>query len=105
MQVNIDAFVVVQRNLEHGVEGFFHRAINTGRVQAADVMRPRLHRFTHQRFRFRQQQTVLREGDDFTLKARLTSRQHRLQILQIFQAGNWFDIAVTAGNGGAFRLQ
>ena len=47
VQVNIDAFVVVQRNLEHGVEGFFHRAINTGRVQAADVMRPRLHRFTH----------------------------------------------------------
>lgn len=40
VQVNIDAFVVVQRNLEHGVEGFFHRAINTGRVQAADVMRP-----------------------------------------------------------------
>ena len=48
---------------------------------------------------------VLREGDDFTLKARLTSRQHRLQILQIFQAGNRFDIAVAAGNGGAFRLQ
>ncbi len=40
VQVNIDAFVVVQRNLEHGIEGFFHRAIDTGRVQPADVMRP-----------------------------------------------------------------
>ena len=105
MQMNIDAFVVVQRNLEHGVEGFFHRAIDTGWVQPANVMRACLHCFTHQGFRFRQQQTVLREGDDFTLEARLTSRQHRLQILQIFQAGNRFDIAVAAGNGGAFRLQ
>lgn len=28
---------------------------------------------------------MLREGDDFTLEARLTPRQHRLQILQIFR--------------------
>lgn len=74
-------------------------------LSSLTVMCACLHRFAHQRCRFRQQQTVLWEGDNFTLEARLPSSQHRLQILQIFQAGNRFDIAVAAGNGGAFRLQ
>ena len=52
MQMDIYAFIVIQRNLEHGVEGFFHRPIDAGWVQTADVMRSRLHRFAHQRFRF-----------------------------------------------------
>ncbi|MOA08553.1 hypothetical protein D3C78_1283310 [compost metagenome] len=49
VQVNIHAFVVIQRNLEHGVERFFHRAVNVGRIQPANVVRTGLHRLAHQR--------------------------------------------------------
>ncbi|MNY83077.1 hypothetical protein D3C86_2255890 [compost metagenome] len=49
MQVDIHALVVIQRNLEHGVEGLFHRAVNVSRVQPADVVRTGLHRLAHQR--------------------------------------------------------
>ena len=50
VQVDIHPFVVIQRNLEHEVEGFLHRAIDAGGIQPADVMCPGLHRFAHQLF-------------------------------------------------------
>ncbi len=104
MEVNIHPFVVIQRNLEHSVEGFLHRAVDAGWVQPAHIMRPRLHRLAHQLFRIRQQQAVLREGNDFAVKAGLATRQYRLQIFQVFQAGNRLYVAVAAGDGGPFGL-
>ena len=67
-------------------------------------MRPRLHRLAHQLFRIRQQQAVLREGNDFAVKACAPARQYRLQIFQVFQAGNRLYVAVAAGDGGPFGL-
>ncbi|MNE38203.1 hypothetical protein D3C80_1320930 [compost metagenome] len=49
MQMNVHAFVVIQRNLEHGVERFLHRAVNVGRIQPANVVCTCLHRLAHQR--------------------------------------------------------
>ena len=105
MQMDIHPFVIIQRNLEHGVEGFLHRAVDAGWVQPAHVVRPRLHRLAHQLFRIRQQQTVLREGNDFTVKTWASARQYRLQIFQVFQAGNRLYVAVAAGDGGPFGLE
>ena len=48
MQVNIHPFVVIERNLEHGIERFLHRAIDVSRVEAADIMGAGLHRFANQ---------------------------------------------------------
>ncbi len=53
VQMNVHPFVVIQRNLEHSVEGFLHRAVHIGRVQPPHVMRPGLHRLAHQLFRIR----------------------------------------------------
>jgi len=102
MQVNIHPFVVVQRNLEHQIERFLHRPVDVGRVQPAHVVRPGLHRLAHQLFGIRQQQPVLREGDDFAVKTRFAARQDRLQVFEILQAGGRLDIAMAAGEGGAF---
>ncbi len=78
------------------VEGFFHRAINTGRVQAADVIAPAC---IASRIK----------GSDFDSSKPSAGRRRfhtqsppdvapaPPQILQIFQAGNRFDIAVAAG--------
>ncbi len=104
VQVNVHPFVVIQCNLEHGVEGFFHRAVDAGRVQPAHVVRPGLHRLAHQLFSVGQQQAMLRECNDFAVKTWLTARQYRLQIFQVFQAGNRLYVAVAAGDGGPFRL-
>ena len=104
MEVNIHPFVVIQRNLEHGIERFLHRAVNAGWVQPAYVVRPRLHRLAHQLFSVGEQQAVLREGNDFAVQTCAAARQHRLQIFQVFQAGNRLNIAVAAGDGRPFRL-
>ncbi len=78
-------------------EGFFHRAINTGRVQPADVMSPAC---IASRIK----------GSDFDSSKPCAGRRRSHTrspsdvapappaILQIFQAGNRFDIAVAAGN-------
>ncbi len=104
VQVNVHPFVVIQRNLEHQIEGFLHRAVDVGWVQPAHVVRPGLHRLAHQLFRVGQQQAVLWEGNDFTVKTSGPARQHRLQIFQVFQAGYRLYVAVAAGDGRAFRL-
>ncbi|CZV10261.1 Uncharacterised protein [Enterobacter cloacae] len=104
VQVNIHPFVVIQRNLEHGVERFLHRPVNVGWVQPAHVVRPGLHRLAHQLFGIRQQQAVLWKRHDLALKSGLATRQHRLQVLEILQARDRLNIAVAAGEGGAFRL-
>lgn len=47
---------------------------------------------------------MLREGDNFTVKPRLAARYDGLEIFQILQAGRRLNIAMAAGESGAFRL-
>ncbi len=99
--VNIDAFVMVQRNLELMVSRIFHRAI-TGRVQPADVMRPPA---SASRIRV----PISTAAKPCCGKATISRTQSPSDVAPAppanfadFQAGNRFDIAVAAGNSGAF---
>ena len=47
---------------------------------------------------------MLWKRHDLAVKSGLATRQHRLQVLEILQARDRLNIAVAAGEGGAFRL-
>ncbi|MNZ84297.1 hypothetical protein D3C78_1030480 [compost metagenome] len=105
MQVDIDAFAGIERNLEHGIQRLLHCPVDIGRIQPANVLHSHLHGFAHQTVDFGMQQPVLREGDDFTAEVCPVIFQRALQVFQAFQPADRIDIAVAAGYGAAFRLQ
>ncbi len=109
MQVNIDAFVVV-----HAIWNMVSRdfsiapstLVGSGRRRNAPPPAS-LHALKVQ---IRQQQTVLREGDDFTLKARLTRASTACKFCRFFRpetgsicsgCGQWWCLS-TAINQSVF---
>ncbi len=102
--MNIHTALIVERNLKHGIQRLLHRTIHVGGIQPADIFNAVLHRLTHQAINLRMQQAVLREGNNFTGKSRMTGRC-RLQMFQTFQAADRIDIAMAAGAGSTFGVQ
>ncbi|MNE24154.1 hypothetical protein D3C80_1174350 [compost metagenome] len=47
---------------------------------------------------------MLWERDNLAVKAGFAACQHFLQILQVFQAGGWLNVAMAAGSGGTVGL-
>ncbi len=84
MQVNIDAFVIVQRNLEQVSRDFSIAPSTLVGSSPPTYARPPalLHAL---KVPISTAANVLREGDNFTLEARLTSRQHRCKFCRFFR--------------------